>query len=264
MRRWSYLRPSARSVVAFVALLVVLLVIAGPAPAASAQSMAVPAYFYPGGIPNFWTQMDSAAPTLRVAVMNPASGPGTAIDPTYASAVQTAQQHGITVVGYVDTDYGKRTLTNVEADVDAYYNWYHVNGIYFDRASTDCTLATSYYAPLKSYVKLKGGTARTILGFGTQTNECYVSDADILLTFEGSDAQYVSDYSAPSWVTKYSPAHFWHVIYNTTSVSAMTRAVQLSKQRGAGSVYVTPDNLPNPYDTLPSSRYWKTELTTIG
>jgi Spherulation-specific family 4 len=264
MRRWFHLRPSARPVVAFVPLLVVLLVLAGPAPAASAQSMAVPAYFYPGGSPDFWAQMDSAAPTLQVAVVNPASGPGSTFDPTYASAVRTAQQHGITVVGYVDTNYGTRPLTDVEADIDAYYNWYHVNGIYFDRASTGCSLAQSYYAPLKRYVKRKGGTARTILGFGTQTNECYVSDADILLTFEGSDADYVSHYSAPSWVAKYSPAHFWHVIYDTTTVSAMTQAVQLSKQRGAGSVYVTPDVLQNPYDTLPTGDYWNTELTTIG
>jgi len=264
MRRCFQSRPSARLVVAFVALLVVLFVVAGPVSAASAQSMAVPAYFYPGGTPNFWTQMDSAAPTLQVAVMNPGSGPGAVFDPMYGSAVQTAQQRGITVVGYVDTDYGNRTLTDVEADIDTYYSWYHVNGIYFDRASTACSLATSYYAPLNSYVKLKGGTARTILGFGTQTNECYVSDGDILLTFEGSDAQYVSGYSAPSWVSKYSPAHFWHIIYSTPSVSAMTRAVQLSKQRRAGSVYVTPDNLPNPYDTLPAGRYWTTELTTIG
>jgi hypothetical protein len=29
-------------------------------------------------------------------------------------------------------------------------------------------------------------------------------------------------------------------------------------------VYVTPDTLPNPYDTLPTGSYWSGELSAIG
>jgi hypothetical protein len=29
-------------------------------------------------------------------------------------------------------------------------------------------------------------------------------------------------------------------------------------------VYVTPDTLPNPYDTLPTAGYWSSELADIG
>jgi hypothetical protein len=43
----------------------------------------------------------------------------------------------------------------------------------------------------------------------------------------------------------------------------MTNAITLSKQRRAGFVYVTPDALSNPYDTLPSDPYWSVELTSI-
>jgi Spherulation-specific family 4 len=243
------------------ALFVVLPLVVGPAQGASAQSMAVPAYFYPG---SFWTQMDQAGSSaLKLAVMNPASGPGSAPDPQYVSAVRAAQAAGITVVGYVYTSYGARSLAAVESDVNAYYGWYGVNGIFFDEASNSCASA-SYYATLNSFVKSKGGTARTILNPGTQTSECYVPDADILLTFEGSYRQYVSGYSAPSWVSRYPPSHFWHVIYGTPSTSAMTQAVALSKRRGAGFVYVTPDTLPNPYDTLPTGPYWTGELANIG
>jgi len=40
----------------------------------------------------------------------------------------------------------------------------------------------------------------------------------------------------------------------------MRTIVQLSKERRAGWVYVTPDNLPNPWDTLPTGSYWSGEL----
>jgi len=251
-------RLYAGILVAFIALLATVLILS--IPGSSGQRMAVPAFFPPGRL---WSQIDSAAPTLQLVVMNPASGPGSAYNQSYGTVVRTAQRRGITVLGYVDTNYGARGLSAVESDVDHYYSWYHVNGVFFDRASTDCALAMapmSYYATLNAYVKAKGGAARTILNPGKQTNECFLADADILLTFEGSDMQYINSYSAPSWVANYSPSHFWHVIYGAASGSAMTHAVRLSKQRGAGFVYVTPDTLPSPYDTLPTGRYWTTEL----
>jgi Spherulation-specific family 4 len=225
-----------------------------------AQSMAVPAYFYPGQL---WTQMDGAGSGLQIAVMNPDSGPGSAPDANYVSAVKAAEAQGITVLGYVYTSYASRSLSAVEADVNDYYNWYGVNGIFFDEASTSCT-NSNYYSTLNAFVKAKGGTARTILNPGTQTSSCYINDADILLTFEGSDSQYVSSYSAPSWVAGYPASHFWHVIYDTPSVSTMAQAVQLSQSRGAGYVYVTTANLPNPYDLLPTGSYWSSELTDIA
>jgi len=248
---------SCRHVVPLAAMVAALLTFAA---SAGAQSMAVPAYFYPG---SYWTQMDQSSSRLAIAVMNPNSGPGNSPDPNYVSAVHAAQAAGITVVGYVYTNYGSRSLSAVESDVTSYYTWYGVNGIFFDQASTSCDYS-SYYAALNSFVKAKGGTARTILNPGTQTSQCYVPDADILLTFEGSDRTYVNSYSAPSWVAQYSASHFWHIVYATPSASAMTQAVSMSKQRRAGYVYVTPDTLPNPYDTLPTGLYWNGELSGIG
>jgi len=250
-------RLSCRHAVLLAAIVAAVLMLAA---SAAAQSMAVPAYFYPG---SYWTQMDQSRPHPSIAVMNPNSGPGYSPDPNYVNAVRAAQAAGISVVGYVYTNYGSRSLAAVEADVTSYYNWYGVNGIFFDQASTDCA-NTSYYAALNSFVKAKGGTARTILNPGTQTSQCYVSDADILLTFEGSDSTYVNSYSAPSWVNQYSSSHFWHIVYATSNSSAMSQAVSLSRQRRAGYVYVTPDTLPNPYDTLPTGSYWSRELSIVG
>lgn len=251
---------SAAALVPAAVLFATLLIIAGPVRATFVQRLAVPAYFRPGPL---WTQVNRAGSALQLAVLNPASGPGSAPDPQYLSAVRAAQASGITVVGYVYTDYGNRSLSAVESEIDAYHRWYGVDGIFFDQASTNCDNAP-YYATLNAFVKARGGLARTILNPGTQTNECYVRDADILLTFEGSYTDYVNSYSAPAWVARYSPVHFWHVIYGASTVSAMTHAIQLSKRRGAGFVYVTPATLPNPYDDLPSGLYWTGELAATG
>ena len=165
-------------------------------------------------------------------------------------------------MGYVHTSYASRSPAAARADVDAYYRWYNVDGIFFDEASTDCA-NEGYYASLNGHVKAKGGIARTILNPGTAPGHCYASTADILVTFEGSYAQYLTSYSAPAWLEHYPASRIWHVVYATPSASAMTHAIRLSKVRRAGYLYVTPETLPNPYEVLPDGAYWSDELGAI-
>jgi len=89
-----------------------------------------------------------------------------------------------------------------------------------------------------------------------------MSAADVIVTFEGDASAYQSSYSAPSWIANYSPDRFWHLVYNGATAQQMRTIVQLSKEQRAGWVYVTPDNLPNPWDTLPTGPYWFGELAT--
>lgn len=226
----------------------------------SNQKIAIPSYFEPGAK---WTQMQNAYPTVGRAVINPISGPGENTDPVFAQQVRRAQAAGLTVLGYVHTSYGKRSKEAVAADVDKYYSWYGIDGVFFDEASTDCQYATSYYADLYNYIKAKGSESKVILNPGTQTRECYMDVSDVVLTFEGSYRDYVNSYSAPAWVGSYSRSRFWHLVYSTSTTKAMERAVMLSKSRGAGWVYVTPDVLPNPWDTLPTGSYWTKELAAV-
>ncbi len=244
-RKWS---------VVTVTVLAALLTAAG----AHAQSIAVPAYIYPP-----WPELVNGAPTVSVAVMNPDSGPGPGSDTQYVSAVKSAHAAGILVLGYVYTSYGSRSLSAVESDINTYYRRYGVDGIFLDEASTSCS-EVSYYATLSTYIKAKAGVGRVILNPGTSTNSCYVTVADTLVTFEGAYSQYVDSYSAPAWEARYAPSHFWHIIYDTPTSSDLDQVVQLSKARGAGYVYVTPDTLPNPYGALPSGAFWQDELADIG
>ena len=66
----------------------------------------VPAYIYPvaGGA---WDQLAAVASTVPlIAIVNPNSGPGTASDPNYVSAINNVRAAGGGVIGYVPTDYG--------------------------------------------------------------------------------------------------------------------------------------------------------------
>ena len=148
---------------------------------------------------------------------------------------------------------------DVRRDIDRYFDWYGVDGIFLDEASTDC-LKKAYYADLNSFVKKKRPSARTAINPGMATNECYVTAADLIVTFEGTYSTYVSSFRAAGWETKYAPSKFWHLVHATPTSTEMRSAVSLSKQRNAGWVYVTPDVLPNPWDTLTTGQYWTDEL----
>ncbi len=211
------------------------------------QKIATPSYFYPGFL---WTRLDDTLPKESIVIANPSSGPGSTIDQNYAAQVERSRAANLTVLGYVHTAYGQRPSAAVRSDIDKYYSWYGVDGIFLDEASTDCSHARSYYKDLYGYVGDKGG--KVVLNPGTQTNECYMTVADIIVNFEDTYANYTGDsYSQPDWVSTYPASRFWHLIHAAETTADMQNAVRLSRERNAGFVYVTPDALPNPWDTLP-------------
>ena len=137
------------------------------------QDMAIPAYFYPGPL---WDQATAQAPTVDIMIMNPASGPGTAVDPNYVMAVNNAVNAGITVMGYVHTSYGARSLSTVKAEILKYLQWYDVNDIFLDEAATT-TDQLAYYQNLATYIHNRSGIV--MLNHGTVPAEQYVNVGDI-------------------------------------------------------------------------------------
>ncbi|GAC1357760.1 MAG: hypothetical protein NVSMB42_16840 [Herpetosiphon sp.] len=223
------------------------------------QRIAIPSYFYPG---RYWQQLNAAAAVVKLAIINPNSGPGSELNTDYRMQVKQSQAAGVEIVGYVDTAYGKRLLIDVVAEIDRYYSWYGIDGIFLDQVSTDCQ-QQPYFLALHDYIKAKGRGARVILNPGTQTSECYMTAGDIVVTFEGTYGSYRTTYLPASWTSSYPAERFWHLIYGTTKIEEMAQAVVLSKQRGAGWVYVTPDTLPNPWGTLPVEPYWSAEVALV-
>lgn len=227
------------------------------------QQLAIPSYIYPcNNVTDcYWTQLLNAAPTVGIAIINPNSGPGTVLDVNYRDQVLRARAQGVKILGYVHTTYGHRTLPTVKAEIDRYYTWYNVDGIFVDEASTNCW-QRKYYISLNSFIKARGGTDRGLVALnpGTHTNECYLTSqtGDIFVTFEGSFSSYLN-WQIQGWEGSYPAQRFWHLVYDTTEAQ-MPQAVCLSKQRNVGYIYVTPDVLWNPWDTLPTGSYWNSLL----
>jgi len=217
------------------------------------QSVADPAYYYPGST---WDSALSGAPTLRYMVMNPASGPGTAPDPSYVSAVASARKAGVEVLGYAPTTWGHRSSADVQADIDKYGQWYGVTSIFLDEAATGAD-QLPYYSALADYVH--GRSGMTALNFGTVPVEGYLGFTDLAVTFEGSYADYRTA-AFPSWTRNYPPTRFWHLVYETPR-TAMSSALKKARQASVANVFVTDDRGANPWDTLPT--YWSRELLDI-
>jgi len=284
-------RPGARRLVALVvavAATVATVVTAACTPAAatpSVQHLAVPAYFYPGGAgAGYWNRIGQGGAAVGVSVANADSGPGSGFDQAYADVVRATRNAGGKVIGYVDTGYfgttGRTTRTGatsvsawtaqVEADVANWYAWYGgygLSGIFFDDALGDCGTNNAHvnlYAAVNTYTKQNHSGALTVDNPGSAAEQCYSSAADILVLFEGDYASY-THWTPPAWETSSAtPDKFWHLVYAAPTQAAMDNAMALSRQRNAGYVYVTPDDLPNPWDTLPTGGYWTDELSRTG
>jgi len=225
------------------------------AAAAGCQRLAIPAYFYPGAL---WNQATDGTPTVSILTMNPASGPGTGSNSDYVAAVAKAQNASVRVIGYVHTSYGARPISQVESEVDKYKAWYHVDGIFVDEVSSSVN-QLAYYTALAKYIGLTPGRL-VVLNPGTIPDQSYMNVGDIVLVFEGNFASYQTAVF-PGWMSSYPSSRFWHLIYGVADATQMATVQTLSEQRNAGYLYITDDDLPNPWDTLAS--YWSTEVSAL-
>ena len=236
--------------------------------AAAQQNVAVPTYFFPtfdgsGNPSGYWGQFFASAPTAGLGIINPNSGPGSTPSTSYQN-LMSKKPSGVKIIGYVYSSYGNRALASVEADIDKYYSWYpSVDGIFVDEANNNsCSVESNYYRPLYTYIKGKSASATVVLNPGAVTLECYVNSSDILITFESDFTSYNASWHAGhAWEVNYPASRFWHLVHGTSSGN-MATALNLSRQRNAGWVYVTDDVMPNPWDTLAS--YWSSEVANVA
>jgi hypothetical protein len=236
------------------------------APQAQALELLVPAYFYPAGQgATYWNQMVAAAAKAPiVAILNPNSGPGTAVDPSYVDVATRLRASGGRVVGYVHTSYATRPLADVTQEILMYQSMYPIDGFFVDEIANDGTSASViYYAALYDYIKALDPSYRVIGNPGTKTAEIYISrpTADAVVVFEDSARTY-RRYAPDAWNFSYPAARFGHLVYAAADSATMRTTLNYAQQRNAGLVYVTNDKLqPNPWDTLPA--YWNSLVTEV-
>jgi hypothetical protein len=221
----------------------------------------VPAYQYPT-TGTLWGECVRASPRVPlVAVMNPANGPGSAVDPVYVSASDSVRSAGGRVIGYVYTSSAEIPLDSVLAKVDRYREWYALDGIFLDGMANDPDPAhVAWHAALRDSIRAREPAWLVVGCPGTNTLPEYLAGADILCIFESTGESYF-DWEPDAWVRDHPASRFVHLVHTLSSVDSMRLGVARAWTRGAGWVYVTHDRLPNPWDE--TSIYWEALIEAV-
>jgi hypothetical protein len=203
-------------------------------------------YAYPGPTWISLLGIKAANPSLPiVAVINPSNGPGSWSDPNYLSWIRTLQGAGITVLGYVYTVYGERSIASVESDIANYRNWYGLSGIYIDQMANWAGLEW-YYSTLTSYGRSLGMWL-TIGNPGADVLPSYIGTVDCLVIFENHGEPSLSFLGG--WHTGYGKNNFAVIGYG---VDWLDSWFLQSSSSYLQYIYLTDENMPNPYLWLSS------------
>jgi hypothetical protein len=248
---------------------------------AHALEIMVPAYFYPSSVAaqNPWITMQAAlAQGVKItAIMNPANGPGTALNSDYRRAVDDFRAAGGRVLGYVFTCYGgstcvdgnpaSRSAADVLGDVQRYADWYGVDGVFLDEMSR-LTQDLPYYTSVSTALRQAHPGWQIVGNVGTSAPAEYLAVADTLITFEGAGSSYAGSASEP-WMSTAPASRQAQLFYNFAGATDMASLLRQAAARHAGYVYLTDDRYtpgnpsePNPWDSLPS--YWAAEVAAVS
>ena len=94
---------------------------------------------------------------------------------------------------------------------------------------------------------------------GTSTNSAYFSSADLIVTDEVDFSTFsTSDLT----ISSSEPASKQAVLLYNAGSSSPTSLIDQLGSLGVGTVYVTGDTLPNPWDTVPT--FWAAEMGDIA
>ncbi len=174
------------------------------------------------------------------------TGPGTTLDPNYASAISKAQAAGRTVLGYVDTAEATSPVPSVESQVSTWRSLYGVGDVFFDDV-TGAAANLSYYGALTAYVHSSGGI--DFLNPGAPPASGYLSRSvcDGIVVMEDTWAAFQST-PPPSYTG--SPVAIAYIITSGPTQADLLSTLQAVKARGGNVVYVTDQG--NSYSSLPS------------
>ena len=212
-----------------------------------ALRLAVPAYAHPLVAPQLWTRLVEAADLLRLVVVNPHDGPGAAPDPAYAPVVSALQDADVRLVGYVDTDYGRRSVADVVADVHVWVRRDGLSGVFLDQVSSGID-DLEHYAQLVAQVRAAG--ARFVaLNPGVHPHPGYVDLANLTVTFEGSWEDY-RGLELPPWTRRFPASRLCHLVHGVPEHD-LEPALALAAGRHVEAVMVTGGAGSNPWDDVP-------------
>ncbi|MFK4102820.1 spherulation-specific family 4 protein [Streptomyces sp. NPDC019531] len=208
------------------------------------SELLVPYYEHPSVRPAEWAAIVAAAPRLHGVVLNPASGPGERPDKAFAEIAARLREADVRVLGYADTDYGRRPRPEVVADLARHRDWYGVDGAFLDQVAVGREEFTHYQQLAKAAWRM--GCDTLVLNHGTLPDPAYARIADVLVTFEGSWASYRR--LAPQPWRGGTNVRLCHLVHG---VPAGVDLAEPARARGASVHCAVPGTGDHPWGTLP-------------
>ncbi|KAL0038256.1 hypothetical protein WJX79_010230 [Trebouxia sp. C0005] len=105
------------------------------------------------GVPDGWSRVILAATYVSTVLLNPDSGPGQQQIQEFVDITRQSQAAGLKVLGYVDSSYGSRAISDVLSDIDTYSSWYQVDGFFIDDMYILDDAQVDYYQEIHDAVK---------------------------------------------------------------------------------------------------------------
>ena len=210
----------------------------------------VPMYKYPEKGNPFWETVIQSDLDMLV-IVNPASGPKD-LSKNYQWAVGELRAHQKDMIGYIATNYGEKSLEQMKAEVDKYYEIIpDIKGFFLDEFAHKSDKDVWKYKELHQYIKARNGLIVGNPGTSIRIPELY-NYVDIAMTAEYPQDHYLSynwNKRTPFELDVNNKDRIAHIIYDIKDINMV-----LSNLKNARWFYLTDDGGSNPYDTLPS--FW--------
>jgi hypothetical protein len=207
----------------------------------------VPLYSYP--TTDYWNQLIQASlnhPNVPVIVIaNPASGPGTSVDPNWTTGISQLVDAGVTPIGYVTSSYARRAIADVTADFDTWQSMYPaVQGIFIDEMNNTVG-QESYYQALTDYAHAHG-LGLTVANPGTDVPASFIGTSDVIQVYENSG---LPSLDALAVYAPLGASNFGIIPY---SIAALPTDFVAAAKQDVGYIYFSTDGLnPMPWGGLP-------------
>lgn len=205
-----------------------------------------PLFKRPGPLWDDMIKYRQAHPSLPwIVILNPSNGPGMKYNPNYAGNVSKLKVADMTILGYVSTGWGARSADDIKDDIRNYKDWYGVDGIMLDEMVSRSG-SEGHYSNITNYARSL--QMKLVFGnVGTGISPTYIGTVDSIGTSEGHGVPPINWHKG--WHLDYDKSNFFLVAYSQSYVDKKYVA-EISKY--VGSIYITDDQLPDPYDEFPS------------
>ncbi|KAJ5650532.1 Spherulation-specific family 4 [Penicillium longicatenatum] len=224
--------------------------------ASPSTSILLPLYIWPTDNTTWAPVYEAAAghPDIEFKVIvNPDSGPGDTTYPEAAYIAGIAQLNSydnVVVLGYIPTEYGTRSASDVESDISTYSGWsaytaknITVSGIFFDEAPrTDDTSLISYMTEVADNAR-SSNLDFIVFNPGTKLEEGavngYFDAADLIVEFENSYDAWIDAVPADEFSSTEDYSKDAVLLYSAPTDANYETVIKEAKDMGLGAAYLT-------------------------